>query len=683
MSFLSKIFKPRTRTVLMFGPATTTLPIGARKLIGNEAFKAAFMEASAFVERERGWSPWRELDNDGSPQGVHSAERNFVEETVFQLCLFRAFSGTGQRFDAVAGISLGDCAAGFASGALTFEQALHVMCETVVAVGKATGGDLLAVQAPPNRVREIIGASDAVMIFDWSVLSVWAVPDECARLMQRRLRAARVAYTKLGFECLSHTDRIDSALLTERLSDLPELVPATSYYSTLEGGLVARAPIPRRRWARAISEPVRLDEMWKQLRSDGFTDIVYIGSMPADTDLFGPLAKELQPTSFRRAESFISIAPVAKLHRNGHGELSSDIETTFRSTAFARDPYPFFRKWLSEGSVHPANEEKLFDVFGYDATASIFKQPAKFSAELFKGLSKSLGGADPPEHTRVRKVLNPYFTRERMLQNADRIREVTRFFLSSCMSKGEFDFVSDFAAALPFVLSCTILGLDEQDSAILGAALDEELAWDDVARALKPEGVIPSIVANNEMSHEDLLGMVPFLIGAGVMTMRDLLCFALHHLMSEPEIVARMIADKTLIAPVIEELIRLEPAAQGDARVAREDTVVDGVPIPKGSIIWMWLGAANRDPSRFEDPDSIIIGREGTRHISFGAGPHFCLGSHLSRIEAEIVFEEIVDLIPRLREVSPPDFGWADMRGGRPVIPVFRSMRSWRLKIES
>jgi cytochrome P450 len=666
----------------MFGPAATSLPMASRTLIGNAEFRRAFAEASAVVERRRGWSPWREIDKDGAPHGVSIVERYFVEETLLQLCLFRAFAETNTRYDAVAGVSLGDAAAGFASGALTFDEALHVMCATIAAVQNATGGDLVAVTASPQRVQEIIGESAALPVIHWPVFSVWAVPDDSARTMQRRLRAARVPYTRLGFNCLSHTDRIDVDALEAAIDSVDERAPSTPYYSTLEGGVVQRDAIPRRRWARSIAEPVRLHDLWESLRRSHLTDIIYIGSIPLDKDLFPGLPRHQRPTSFRTAQSFVAIdksRPSA--FDETKGVSSPDMESVFRSAGFARDPYPFYRQWLSEGAVHRMGEEKLFAAFSYDSAMTVLKQPQIFSTRMFKVMSPVLAGVDPPEHTRVRRVLNPYFSRDRILLQRDWIGRMTEEVFSKSRRNREIDFVSDFAGQLPFSISCRLLGLNESDAVTIGMTRSDEVVWDDVQRGLRDEGVIPDIVASGELSHDDVCQLLPFLIGAGVTTMRDLLSFALRRLMREPEVVSHLAADRALMPQAIEELIRLETGVHGDARIAVTDTVVEGVDVPEGSIVWVWLGSVCRDPSKFPDPDKFMLNRELPRHLAFGIGPHFCLGTHLAKLETELVLDQLIHHIPRVRELSEPDFYFEDIRGNPPQ-PVLRSMRSWRVRIE-
>lgn len=676
--------KARRRRVMMFGPASPTLPTSARVLIGNADFRQAFIEASDFVEARRGWSLWRELGNDAPPAGVTSSERNFVQEVVLQLSLFRAVQAAGVEYEVVAGISLGDAAAGYASGALTFEETLHVMCETIRAVLCAAGGDLIAVQASPERVSEITAEPAVRLIFDWSLLSVWAVPDEHALRMQRKLRVARIAYSRLGFNCLSHTDRVDIPGLQQALSTLPTRTPDRKLFSTLEGDLV-EGSTPPARWVRAITEPVQLEGMWRAMRKGGYTDIIYIGSVPADKDLFGGLPRSEQPRSFTKAQSLISIGESASSINCSMREESDegDIQTILRSSKFARDPYPYYRRWQDDGPVHKSANEDFVLVVGYDAAVEVLKHPAVFSSSPFESLSDVLPGADAPLHTRVRRGLSPFFSRDRIHEQEDRVSTMVRAALERMQQRRRFDGCNDFALPLTFAVWCEVLGLHQEQAATVAPMRAAEATWQNVEFSLNGSGILSEIIAKDELPHDDIARLLPFMIGAGTLTMRDTVCSSMMTLVRNPATLEALVGDRSLVPQFVEELLRYEPGIHGVPRRTLSETMLEGVVIPEGSTVWVSIAAANRDPAKFEMPDEFVMGRQGEKHISFGAGPHYCLGSHLGRMEAEIVIAALLDYLPALRPTSSPDFYFTDMRDTEQLYPFMRGMRSWELAFTS
>ena len=675
----------RRRRVLMFGPAASALPVEARNLIRNPDFRKAFLEASEFVEARRGWSLWNELDNDAPPSGITSSERNFVQEVALQLSLFRAIQAAGVEFDVVAGISLGDAAAGHAAGALTFEETLHVMCETIRAVLCAGGGDLVLVQGAPARIREIIQQPEIEMIFDWSIQSVWAVPDEHARKFRRTLRVARVPYKALNFNCLSHTERVDVEGMTNALSALLETKQLNQVlYSTHEGGLVREAPRPER-WAKSISEQVRLDDMWRVMLEAGDTDVIYIGSVPGDRDLFNGLSPEQRPTSYVAAEQLIAMPESgndvsAAVHTK---QEPTDVATILRSASFARDPYRYYGRWLNEGPVHKFDGESYYLVVGYDAALHVLTHPAEFSSSPFNTLSPVLPGADAPLHTRVRRALGPHFSRDSVLARKDRVTAIVNGTVESMRSRKKFDASIDFALPLTFAVWCDSLGLHQEHAAAVAPLRTSDATWQDVDFALNGEGILADVLARDELPVDDIAKLLPFMIGAGTLTMRDTVCCSILTLLRDRELLAGLVADPSLVSGFVDELLRYEPGIHGVPRRAVSDTVVADVEIPRDSILWVSIGAAHRDPTRFSNPDDFRIGRAEGKNIAFGAGPHYCLGSHLGRLEAEVILSAILPALPRLRATGAPDFMFTDMRDDNPTYPFMRAMKSWQLAFTS
>jgi cytochrome P450 len=621
---------------------------------------------------------WKELYNDKPPKGITASERNFVEETVLQICTFRAFKETGTPFDAVAGMSLGDAAAGYASGVLTFQETLFVMCEIIRGVLCAGGGDLLVVQAPKDTVAGIVNDLSVTIVFQSAHSTVWAVPTESLRQSQRRLRAERIPHVRLNFNCLSHTDRVDVPGLIEAFRMLPTRSPAVRLYSTLEGGIVS-GPVSGERWARSISEPSNLEAAWNAMRADGYTNIIYIGSIPADTDLFGLMPESERPTSYVTAWSMLpledeSVVPAVRVE----DKSVADIETVFRSSAFARDPYPFYSRWVAEAPVHKLPGENLFLVMGHEAAISVLKQPAVFSSSPFESLSPVLPGADAPTHTRIRRVLSPYYTRASISAQREKFAQIASYIVGNLKTRTKFDAVAELTGSVAFSISCAMMGLDGAAATALAPIPPDDVTWPDIERALLDEGMIPRIVANDEMPREDLMKLLPFLIGAGTLTVRDLLSFGFYTLFRHPHLIEELNADMSKLPAFTEELLRYEPSIHGVPRRATEDTEVGGTRIPAQSILWVWLGAANRDPSIFTNPDEFVMGRR-ERAIPFGAGPHSCIGHHLARLEAEIVFEAMMPHLPQLRPTGAPSIAFNELRGGHPVYPLMRIMSSWQL----
>ena len=256
--------------------------------------------------------------------------------------------------------------------------------------------------------------------------------------------------------------------------------------------------------------------------------------------------------------------------------------------------------------------------------------------------------------------------------------------LSKLRRRKSFDVVMDLASYLPFSFSCEMIGLHEKTAASIVPLRPEEVTWEDADMTLTDDGMLRTILDRGDLSREDVMQLLPFLIGAGSLTVRDSICFGVYTLLENPDLYEAVAADESMLAAFVEELFRFEPAVHGILRRATTDTNIGGVAIPEDSRVWVWIGAANRDPAKFDRPDEFVFDRTGERHMAFGAGPHFCMGNQLGRMEIEIVLKALLPDIPRMRTTDPARFYFAtDLSGGDPVIPMMRGMRSWQVAYSS
>jgi cytochrome P450 len=204
----------------------------------------------------------------------------------------------------------------------------------------------------------------------------------------------------------------------------------------------------------------------------------------------------------------------------------------------------------------------------------------------------------------------------------------------------------------------------------------EEVTRDDARMVMKPGGALAELAESGELSVNENQLLLPFLIGAGVTTTRDVILLSITILMKHRPLLEELTADPSGVPAFIEELLRHEPPVHGLVRLAKTRAEIEGAEMPPGSKLWVILAAANRDPSKFDRPHDFVMNRTGTRHISFGNGPHFCMGSHLGRTEAEAVVELLLPEIPRLVSKADPEFFFTDIRED---LPWMRSMRSWHM----
>jgi cytochrome P450 len=310
-------------------------------------------------------------------------------------------------------------------------------------------------------------------------------------------------------------------------------------------------------------------------------------------------------------------------------------------------------------------------------TPSVFSNaaPAWFDPEpSYKYIPEML---DPPEHTRWRQLLSPFFSPKRMALMETTVRERCVALLDEVATRGECDYVADFSQKYPTSIFLDLMGVSIDN-------LDQFMRWEDDILHTAPteEGIKISVQAMNDVMamfaeviaerrkspgsddlisasltwridgqpipDEDLLNFCLLMFMAGLDTVTNMLAYSTWHLATHPEDRERIVGDPTLIPSAVEEFLRYY-AIVTPGRNVLEDIDFHGCPMKKGDIVNLPLAAATRDPDEFEHADRVIIDRPDNNHIAFGAGPHRCLGSHLARRELRIALEEWHARIPSYR----------------------------------
>lgn len=306
---------------------------------------------------------------------------------------------------------------------------------------------------------------------------------------------------------------------------------------------------------------------------------------------------------------------------------------------------------------------------------------------------------DPPDHTRVRKLVNKAFTPRRIAALRDRIAAIVDELLAP-VTDG-MDVIETLAAPLPAIVIAELLGVPPEDhrrfkawaaeivatigrpglAARAGATpamqqlfgyLGEIIA----ARRAEPrDDLISAMVLaqeeNDALSDAELLATSNLLLIAGHETTTNLIGNGLLALLREPDQLARLRADLGTLPTAIEELLRYDGPVQATLRVAREDVEVGGQAIAAGALLLVGIGAANHDPDVFAEPERLDIGRDPNPHLAFGFGAHFCLGAPLARLEAEVAFRALLERFPRLElAVESPQYRANPVLRGLVSLPV-------------
>jgi cytochrome P450 len=306
---------------------------------------------------------------------------------------------------------------------------------------------------------------------------------------------------------------------------------------------------------------------------------------------------------------------------------------------------------------------------------------------------------DPPDHTGYRQAMQPLFSPGRMKELEESIRVVVNELIDKFESRGEAEFIGEFAHELPTRVFLALMNWPLDDAEVFTEATNVMLMGkpggteeeSNQARALagmemlgyfqkmvterrvNPSDDITSTLVHTEVNLEDgprlltddeLTRMFFLLLIVGLHTVQGSLAWSIIHLVNNPEQRQDIIADSSLIPSAVEEILRIE-AAVIPGRRATKDTTLGGVNIAEGDQVILMLCGANRDAEEFDSPAELDIQRHPNRHLSFGGGPHRCIGSHLARIELKLALEELHRRIPdyRLVDGDPPILHASQVRG--------------------
>jgi cytochrome P450 len=334
------------------------------------------------------------------------------------------------------------------------------------------------------------------------------------------------------------------------------------------------------------------------------------------------------------------------------------------------------RGWIATG--HAAVRTVLTDSrFSHDATL-VRPTLAMDRVEIPEVLPGMFTRLDPPEHTRYRKLLSPEFTPPRLAAMVPRIEQIAEEHLTAMAEQGSpADLVRAYALPLPSLVMCEMLGLPyaehdrfQHDSEVLfdlsATEQDTIAAWTSMLTFLNEaitekrdhpaDDLLGRLVASGELTDGELVTVAMILLMAGHETTSNTLALGTFALLEHPDQLAALRADPTLVEGAVEELLRyLTVSHIGPVRTALEDVEVAGQLVRAGQSVTMSLGAANRDPVRYDGPDELDLTRAATGHLAFGGGVHLCTGLQLARIELRIAFTALFRRFPDLHLAVPAD----------------------------
>ena len=372
----------------------------------------------------------------------------------------------------------------------------------------------------------------------------------------------------------------------------------------------------------------------------------------------------------------------------------------FTQAAAFDDPWDSYRWLRDHDPVHWHEEAQAWFVARHAEVSHISRHPelycSKQGVRHRNGAPASILTMDDPEHQQQREIINRGFTPRQVKRLIPRIRALTDELITSIQDRGEIDFVADFAVHVPLIVIAELLGLDPAMGALLlrwsdaisageGRPPEDPLAQQSATAALEyyqyilklvderrrepredlvsiltgafDEGTLDTttgtaIEQRRGLPADDLFMFLFVLLVAGNDTTRNTLSGGLHAFSRFPEQHERLLAEPGLMDRAVEEVLRFVSPVMGFGRTVTRDHELCGKPLKRGDFVLMLYQSANRDERVFDAPEEFRIDRHPNPHLTFGMGPHFCLGANLARAELKIVFEE---LFGRLSDIRVPD----------------------------
>ena len=370
------------------------------------------------------------------------------------------------------------------------------------------------------------------------------------------------------------------------------------------------------------------------------------------------------------------------------------------------DPYPTYTQIRERGPLQlPGMTLNVFssfqdcdDVLRHPSSASDRLKSTAAQREIAEGAEARPVGPpgflflDPPDHTRLRKLVSKAFVPKVVKALEPDITALVDGLLDKVEEQGSFDVIADLAYPLPVAVICRLLGVPIEDepkfshaSALLAAALDPVISFTGQApdsfdemfqaglwlreylrdlialrRSDPSDDLMSALIhveeSGDQLTEEEVVATCNLLLVAGHETTVNLIANAILAMLRHPSQWAALSADPQRVSVVVEETLRHDPPVQLMGRIAADDMTIGETLVPKGDVMMLLLAAAHHDPAAFDRPDEFDPDRENIRHLGFGKGPHFCLGAPLARLEAAVALSKVTARFPQARMTGEPQY---------------------------
>lgn len=389
----------------------------------------------------------------------------------------------------------------------------------------------------------------------------------------------------------------------------------------------------------------------------------------------------LVPRTLKRA-----LRPVLSPALLAWESMESGVSYDPTSASILSDPYDTYERLRTKDPVHRMRLINGWVLTRYEDVDMVLRDHRRFSKnDGREDEYRSMLHHDPPDHTRLRSLVSKAFTPRAVRELHPRVQRIVDELLDDLDGKDRFDLIESFAFPMPVTVIAEMLGVPARDmdrfkhwSNDVSLTIEPSLRDDQIRRVeqatealydyfesiieerrREPQDDMITALLNAEdegdkLTHEELLGTLILLLVAGNETTRNLIGNGMRALLKNPDQLQRLRDNPDLLDSAIDELLRYDSPVQLDGRLVHNDVEVAGQRIRAGQRVLCAIGAANRDPAMFTEPDKLDIGRDEKSHIAFGRGIHHCLGAPLAMLEARAAFSALLDRFSAITLVSEP-----------------------------
>ena len=637
-----------------------------------------------------------------------------------QVALYDLWRSKGIVPDAILGVSLGESAAMYATGAITVEEAmklaLHIRSISIAGSNDFTPIYLhcsvqdvymLAEKAPAPFWPVYEAASNGVLVTCYK--------NQKAQI-ESFLQQQGIQYMVPPYDntWAYHTPLLlkDRELYTRYIPGFQLKPLQFDYYSCLTGGHIPKGSIIHSDfWMDVKHTPVRTHAALMASRQMGRQVMLHIGPHPF---LKGQILQSgggvgrdaVLLDSMRKGESETVLIETTHRQirsyrmRKQTGAAKSDSPTdllahlNLNAPHVLQNPYTYLDFLRKQGSVHFLPANNLWLVLDYVQIEQVLKQPELFSSTLHQTFDECLVGSDPPSHTLVRSLLQPLFSQPVLSDLGIFATNYATELAQKLQDRKEFNVVDEFSLPLAQAVVARFMGLSSTEAQDLQQCINGHVYamahLDGLYRFFKQHlekdravtnqddaaALLLAAIEDGSMSFDGAVKLMRLLWIAGMTTTSMLISTSIHLALKDPELKQQLMENDQLITRFIEECLRLEAPEADLKRITTKEVVLDNKTIPAGSIIMLSLAAANRDAAYFPEPGKIILDRPAKRHLSFGGGYHYCLGVGLARLEAKHALKVFLQKLPgaRLNQAKPPVYFPSSHFRGLEKLIVFQNL---------